>query len=126
MVDSRKELIQEVAGWAEAIGLTAERNINIGRTIWGANRKIDVLISEPNTGERLGVICRFQESSGTTYEKIPAEADDLRAWPIRGIVVFAGPGFTGEISAFLRATGVAISLDELDVWGRLFFGRALS
>lgn len=126
MVDSRKELIQEVVGWAEAIGLTAERNINIGRTIWGANRKIDVLISEPNTGERLGVICRYQEASGTTYEKIPADADDIRAWPIRGIVVFAGPGFAGEISAFLRATGVAISLDELDVWARLFFGRALS
>lgn len=126
MVDSRKALVEEVVAWAEAIGLTAERNVNIGRTIWGTNRRIDVLITDPNSRERLGVLCRFQESSGTTYEKIPAEADDIQTWPIRGIVVFAGPAFEGEISAFLRATGVAISLDELDVWARLFFGRDLS
>ena len=123
MVSSHRELVSAVCETIEELELLARRKVRVGRTIWGSNRTIDVIATDPETGERLGIQCRFQGSSGTTYEKIPAQVDDIRAWPIRGIVVLAGDEFSVDIKGFLRGTGLAIELDELDVWLRMFFGR---
>ncbi len=125
MVSSHNELLAEVCEAIEGLGLLARRKTNVGRTIWGSNRTIDVVATDPDTGERLGIQCRYQGSSGTTYEKTPAQIDDIRAWPIRGIVVLAGEEFAEDFKGFLRATGLAIELDELDVWLKMFFGRDL-
>ena len=125
MVTSHNELLASVSETVEGMQLLAQRKVRVGRTIWGSNRTIDVIASDPHTGERLGIQCRYQGKSGTTYEKIPAQIDDIRAWPIRGIVVLAGDEFEQEFKGFLRATGFAIELDELDLWLRLFFGRDL-
>lgn len=122
---NHKQLVSQVCEHVEALQLLAQRKVAVGRTIWGAKRTIDVVATDPDTGERLGILCRFQGQRGTTYEKIPAQIDDLRAWPIRGIVVLAGDEFSEDIKGFLRATGFAIDLDELDVWLRMFFGRDL-
>jgi len=125
MATSHNELLRSVCEIVESLQLIARRKVWIGRTIWGSNRTIDVIASDPETGERLGIQCRYQGKSGTTYEKIPAQIDDMRAWPIRGVVVLAGEGFAEDFKGFLRATGHAIELDELDVWLRVFFGRDL-
>ena len=125
MVASHNELLTVVSETVEGLQLLARRKVRVGRTIWGKNRTIDIIATDPETGEQLGIQCRYQGEHGTTYEKIPAQIDDIRAWPIRGIVVLAGEEFSAEFKGFLRATGFAIELDELDVWLRLFFGRDL-
>lgn len=125
MVASHNDLVKAVSETVESLQLLADRKVSVGRTLWGSNRVIDVVVSHPETGERLGILCRYQGTSGTTYEKIPAQIEDMRAWPIRGVVVLAGDEFTAEFKAFVRATGFAIELGELDAWLRLFFGRAL-
>lgn len=124
-ITSHNELVKAVAEAVESLQLLAERKVPVGRTIWGSNRVIDVVAYDQNTGERLGILCRYQGTSGTTYEKIPAQIEDMRAWPIRGIVVLAGAEFTPEFKGFLRASGFAIDYEDLDAWLRLFFGRDL-
>ena len=126
MADSHNDLIREVAEVAEAMQLVAQRKVPAGKTIWGSDRTIDVVASDLESGERIGILCRYQGTSGTTYEKIPARIEDIRAWPIRGIVVIAGDQFPPDFRAFLRGTGFAIELDELEVWLRMFFGRELA
>lgn len=126
MAESHNDLIREVAETAEAMQLLAQRKVPAGKTIWGSDRTIDVVVSDLDSGERLGILCRYQGTSGTTYEKIPARIDDIRAWPIRGIVVIDGDQFPSDFRAFLRGTGLVIETDELEVWLRMFFGRELA
>lgn len=125
MISSHNDLVKAVCETVESFQLLAERKVSVGRTLWGSNRIIDVVAFDPETGERLGILCRYQGTSGTTYEKIPAQIDDMRAWPIRGVVVLAGDEFTLEFKGYLRASGFAIEFEELDAWLRLFFGRDL-
>ncbi len=56
---------------------------------------------------------------------MPLVIQDLETWPIPGIIVFAGGGFTPHMQTYLRASGKAIHLDELESWLRLFFGLEL-
>ena len=125
MISSHNDLVKAVCETVESFQLLTERKVSVGRTLWGSNRIIDVVVSDPETGERLGILCRYQGTSGTTYEKIPAQIEDMRAWPIRGVVVLAGDEFPAEFKGFVRGTGLAIELGELDDWLRMFFGRAL-
>jgi hypothetical protein len=63
--------------------------------------------------------------TGTAEEKIPAIIKDIEAWPIPGLVVFAGEGFTENMKSFLIATGKAVEFDEVRPWLCLFFGLPL-
>ena len=47
---------------------------------------------------------------------------DIRAWPIRGIVVFAGAGFSSNMRAYLLSTGVAVEFEDVQTWLDLYFG----
>ena len=47
------------------------------------------------------------------------------AWPIPGIVVFSGDGFSPYMRSFLIASGRAVELPDLEAWLRLFFGLPL-
>ena len=63
--------------------------------------------------------------SGGRWERggeVPATIQDIAAWPIPGIVVFGGEGFSSNMVAYFHATGKAVALDELEPWLRLFFG----
>jgi hypothetical protein len=74
----------------------------------------------------LGIECKAQETPGTAQEKIPATLEDIQAWPIPGLVVFSGSGFTNDMKAFLIASGRAVELRDLEPWLRLFFSLPLS
>lgn len=122
--ESGKMLEQQVAAVAERLGLRTDTQVRVGRRIWGAERRIDIIVSGPE-GKRLGVECKFQGSGGSAEEKIPVVIDDINAWPIDGIVVFEGDGFSPHMRGFLLSTGKAVQLDDLDVWLRLYFGLPL-
>jgi hypothetical protein len=96
--------------------------VRVGRRLWGAQRSIDVVLTRKDTGKALGVECKFQGGTGTAEEKLPATVQDICAWPIPGVLVFAGNGFSANMRSYLYSTGKAVDLADLEGWLRLFFG----
>ncbi len=121
-VRNGRELQNAVVKAASDLGLTARKEVKVGRRLWGAERRIDVVATEPETRLSLGIECKFQGGPGTAEEKIPATINDMEAWPIRGILVFSGDGFSQNMRSFLYSTGKAIDLEDLDGWLKLYFG----
>ena len=115
------QLKREVAMLAERLGLRARDEVKVGRRLWGAVRSIDVVLTDPKTSKMLGVECKAQASGGSAEEKIPATIQDITAWPIPGIVVFAGQGFSTNMRAYLHSTGRAVALEDLKAYLELFF-----
>jgi len=119
------ELVQLVAQLAAALGLESRQQVKVARRIWGAVRFIDIVLTHPQTRKTLGIECKFQGVTGTAEEKIPSVISDIAAWPIPGLVVFAGTGFTENMKLYLISTGKAVEFDELKPWLCLFFGLPL-
>lgn len=125
-VVSGDELERKVIDLARALGLEAASQVRVGRRVWGAERFIDVVITNPSDRRRLGVECKFQGGAGSAEEKIPTTILDIRAWPISGIVVFEGSGFSANMRAYLVASGKAVEMEDLEPWLRLYFGLPLT
>jgi len=121
-VASGDELVTRVSQLALELGLEIKKQVRVARRIWGAVRRIDVVITHPQTRKTLGVECKYQAVGGTAEEKIPAVINDIAAWPIPGIVVFEGAGFTANMQMFLISTGKAVEFCDLRPWLCLFFG----
>jgi hypothetical protein len=122
---SGDELVARVRGLAEALGLQSHAEVPVGRRIWGAVRRIDVVLTNPRDRRRLGVECKAQDKKGSTEEKIPTTIQDIAAWPIPGIVVFSGEGLSKNMRGFLTASGKAVEIGDLEGWLRLYFGLEL-
>lgn len=125
-VSNGDELAKAVVQTGRDLGLEAMEQVRVARRIWGAERYIDVVLTHPQTRKTLGLECKFQGVRGTAEEKIPATIKDIEAWPIPGLVVFAGEGFTDNMQSFLISTGKAVEFGELVPWLSLFFGLPLS
>jgi PD-(D/E)XK nuclease superfamily domain len=119
------ELVRAVVELGRRLGLEEMEQVRVARRIWGAVRKIDVVLTHPQTRKTLGLECKYQGTLGTAEEKIPATIKDIEAWPIPGLVVFAGDGFTENMRSFLISTGKAVEFDDLQPWLCLFFGLPL-
>ena len=107
---------------ADEMGLGVARQVRVGRRLWGPVRKIDLVVRHHDSGRSLGIECKFQGGAGTAEEKIPAIIQDIAAWPIPGLVVFAGDGFSDNMWAYLHSTGKAVAFEDLQDWLNLFFG----
>src|SRR6266550_8931075 len=107
-VSNGDDLVKVVAQLARELGLEAKEQVRVARRIWGAVRRIDVVLIDPQTRKTLGIECKYQAGAGTAEEKIPATIQDIKAWPIPGIVVFSGDGFTQNMKSFLISTGTAV------------------
>jgi hypothetical protein len=118
-------LVVQVLALAEKLGLEAQEQVKVGRRLWGAVRNIDVVLTQPDSKLRLGVECKFQGTTGTAEEKIPAILNDIDAWPIRGIVVISGKGFSPNMRYYLISSGKAVDVEDLEDWLRLYFGLPL-
>ena len=121
-VASGNDLRDRVRDIGRKLGLDAEIEVAVGRRIWGAKRRIDVVLKHPQTRVSLGVECKYQGGPGSAEETIPATIEDIRAWPIRGIVVYAGAGFSANMQSYLLSTGMAVELGDLGKWLELYFG----
>jgi hypothetical protein len=124
-VSGGDELCKAVCALGRHLGLEVREQFKVARRIWGAERRIDVILKDPKTSKTLGIECKFQGVGGTAEEKIPSTIQDIEAWPIDGLVVFTGPGFTENMKAFLISTGKAVAFADLEPWLRLFFGLEL-
>ena len=121
---SGADLEREVAALGVRIGLDVRRQVRVGRRLWGAERSIDIVVSRPASNQSLGIECKWQGVGGSAEEKIPATIQDIKAWPIAGLVVFSGQGFSTNMTSYLHSTGKAVSFEDLEGWLRLFFGLA--
>ena len=121
-VSSGQGLAHQVRVVGESLGLLCRSEVKVGRRLWGAVRRIDIVLTDPTTRRTLGVECKYQASTGTAEEKIPSTIQDIGAWPIPGIVVFDGVGFSPNMRAFLFSTGKAVEFCDLEDWLRLYFG----
>jgi len=124
-VKSGDALKKDVITLAKSLGLEADDEFKLGRRVWGSKRHIDVILVKEDTRKMLGIECKYQGVGGSAQEKIVATIRDIESWPIKGIVVFAGRGFTDDFKTFLVSTGKAVELCDLEPWLRLYFGLEL-
>ena len=122
---SGRELEDAVTLLAQGLGLDVRRQVKVGRRLWGQERRIDLILTEQSQRKSIGIECKYQAVSGSADEKIPATITDIAAWPIPGLVVFSGVGFSSNMRSYLISTGRAVELPDLDPWLRLFFGLPL-
>ncbi len=120
-VSAGRELEDEVERIAAALGLRVQRQVPVGRRLWGAKRKVDLVLMDAVSRKILGIECKAQATAGSAEEKIPATIHDIAAWPMPGLVVFDGTGFSEHMRSYLISTGKAVELHELEEWLRMFF-----
>ncbi|MCY4660651.1 MAG: hypothetical protein OXF93_12680 [Acidobacteria bacterium] len=121
-VTSGADLERAVAALAQTLGLQVRTQVRVARRLWGAERRIDLVLRHPDSDRSLGIECKYQGTGGSAEEKIPATIQDITAWPIPGIVVFDGAGFSANMRAYLHSTGKAVAYEDLRGWLTLFFG----
>ncbi|MFO0686104.1 MAG: PD-(D/E)XK nuclease superfamily protein [Sandaracinus sp.] len=88
-------------------GITLYREVPLGKTIIGKNRRIDVLVIEESTRVALALECKYQDSAGTADEKIPYALQDLLQLGMPVCLVYAGDGFSEGIQHMLAASPIA-------------------
>ena len=119
---SGRELESKIAELAVGLGLQVRRRVKVGRRLWGAVREIDVVVTDTQLRRSIGLECKYQGVAGSAEEKIPATIRDIEAWPIPGLVVYEGVGFSTNMRSYLLSTGKAVAFNDLEDWLRLFFG----
>jgi hypothetical protein len=90
-----------------AKGLRVYREVGLGKSIIGKNRRIDIFLVHDETRRPMAIECKYQESAGTVDEKIPYALDDLRAVGIPVCLAYAGDGFSEGVRHMLAATPFA-------------------
>jgi hypothetical protein len=84
--------------------LKVYREISVGKTIIGKNRRIDVFCVCEASNKAFAIECKYQESEGTVDEKVPYALDDLQALPMAGCIAYAGRGFSAGVQHMLEAS----------------------
>jgi len=90
----------------EARGITVYKEVYLGKTIIGKNRRIDILVLS-NDNQAFAIECKFQDVKGTTDEKIPYALKDMESIPISGCIVYAGNGFSSGVLHMLQGSEIA-------------------
>lgn len=88
-------------------GLTIYREVSLGKSIIGKNRKIDILAVHEATSVALGIECKYQATPGTADEKIPYTLADLEAMHLPAFVSYAGEGFSVGVKHMLESHKLA-------------------
>ena len=86
-------------------GVTVYREVDIGKSIIGKNRRIDIFVISHS--EAFAIECKYQDSQGTVDEKIPYALEDISAMHMGGCIVYAGSGFSTGVLHMLQASEVA-------------------
>ena len=92
---------------ANFVGLDVYTEVSLGKTIIGKDRKVDVFVVRPGDQLALAVECKFQDTQGTTDEKIPYALRDLEAMRVGGCLAYAGGGWSRGILHTLEASPLA-------------------
>ena len=85
-------------------GISVYTEVHLGKTIIGKDRKVDVFVVRQHDQRAVALECKFQDSQGTTDEKIPYALADLEALPVPGYLVYAGEGWSKGVLHSLEAS----------------------
>lgn len=85
-------------------GMKVYREVSVGKSIIGKNRRIDVFCLCEALNAAYAIECKLQDSAGTVDEKIPYALDDLAALPMAGCIAYAGKGFSEGVLHMLQAS----------------------
>jgi hypothetical protein len=88
-------------------GLVVYREVSLGKSIIGKNRRIDILAVLSGSQRALAVECKYQATPGTADEKLPYTLQDLAALEIPAYVVYAGEGFSQGVLHLLQGSPLA-------------------
>lgn len=88
-------------------GVIVYREISIGKSIIGKNRKIDILVLDSDKEDAFAIECKYQATQGTADEKIPYTLDDIAALQMAGCVAYGGEGFSAGVTHMLEASELA-------------------
>lgn len=88
-------------------GIEIYREVALGKSIIGKDRRVDIFVLHRPTNRALAIECKFQNTSGTTDEKIPYTIGDVRAMRMPACVVYGGDGFSDGVLHLLRACEMA-------------------
>ncbi len=88
-------------------GLLVYREVSLGKSIIGKNRKIDILAVQETSSRALGIECKYQGTTGTVDEKIPYTLQDLEAMHLPAFVAYAGTGFSVGVTHMLESHKLA-------------------
>ena len=92
-----------LAGFGEH-GVVVYTEVHLGKTIIGKDRKVDVFVVRQHDQRAVALECKFQDSQGTTDEKIPYALADLEALSVPGYLVYAGEGWSKGVLHSLEAS----------------------
>ena len=85
-------------------GLQVYTEISLGKTIIGKSRKVDVFVIRNTDQRAIAIECKYQETKGTTDEKIPYALADLEALRVPACLVYAGEGWSAGVLHTLAAS----------------------
>lgn len=85
-------------------GVTVYREVPLGKSIIGKNRRIDILLIEESTRTAMAIECKYQDSLGTADEKIPYALADVEQIGMPVCLAYAGGGFSEGIRHMLAAS----------------------
>ena len=89
-------------------GIVVYTEVSLGKTIIGKNRRLDIFALRRSDQRALGLECKYQDSQGTTDEKIPYALQDLEAMWIPGCLVYAGKGWSKGVLHTLEGSRLAV------------------
>ncbi len=88
-------------------GIKTYREITVGKSIIGKNRRIDVLVVNEAQNHALAIECKYQSVRGTVDEKIPYALQDMASMQMDGYIVYAGAGFSSGVTHLLEGSEIA-------------------
>ena len=88
-------------------GIKVYEEVNVGTSIIGKQRRVDLFILSPVEKRALALECKYQDSSGTADEKIPYTLQDLAALRMPSALAYAGTGFSEGVLHLLQASELA-------------------
>ncbi len=101
--DYRKLIGNYIAGTYGPRGLEVYEEVNLGTSIIGKQRRIDLFVLGPEQ-QALVVECKYQDSTGTADEKIPYALQDMAALRAPSVLVYAGAGFSPGVLHLLQGS----------------------
>ena len=111
----RDAIVEYIADEFKRLGITdvtIKREVIVGYRFVGQPRKLDIVLARE--GRYLGIEAKYQEGSGTAYQKLSYTLQDAKVTPIPVIIVFAGSGIKQDMKATLITSGIGIEI-EFDV-----------
>lgn len=88
-------------------GIHLYEEVSLGTSIIGKQRRVDLLLLLPGTGEALALECKYQDSAGTTDEKIPYALEDLKGLRVPAVIAYAGAGWSDGVLHLLQSSSLA-------------------